>query len=85
MYLVSHRSNVLQKTGSSDATVAAFYDSAFEPLEEAIKQQLLQLSPATIDRILKPIRLNTTLKGLSGTKPGTLLATKSLFALMPGT
>ena len=50
-----------------------FYDSAFEPLEETIKQPLLQLSPATIDRLLKPIRLNTALKGLSGTKPGTLL------------
>ena len=49
-----------------------FYDGAFEPLEETIKQQLLQLSPATIDRLLQPIRLNTALKGLSGTKPGTL-------------
>ena len=50
-----------------------FYDDAFEPLEATVKQQLLQLSPATIDRLLKPIRLITKTKGLTGTKPGSLL------------
>lgn len=50
-----------------------FYDDAYEPLTEAIKEQLQQLSPATIDRLLKPTRLQTKGKGLSGTQPGSLL------------
>lgn len=47
-----------------------FYDKAYQPLEETIKQQLLALSPATIDRLLKPARLTMRAKGLSGTRPG---------------
>lgn len=50
-----------------------FYDEAYEPMENNIQQQLLKLSPATIDRLLKPTRLNAKAKGLSGTKPGSLL------------
>lgn len=50
-----------------------FYDEVYEPLKESIKQQLIQLSPATIDRLLKPYRLHINTKGLSGTQPGSLL------------
>jgi hypothetical protein len=37
------------------------------------KTQLLSLSPATMDRLLKPLRVRYPGKGLGGTKPGTLL------------
>lgn len=37
------------------------------------KTHLLSLSPATIDRLLKPLRVRYPGKGLAGTKPGTLL------------
>jgi hypothetical protein len=37
------------------------------------KTQLLSLSPATMDRLLKPLRVRYPGKGLAGTKPGTLL------------
>jgi len=37
------------------------------------KTRLLSLSPATMDRLLKPLRIRYPGKGLSGTKPGTLL------------
>lgn len=40
--------------------------------EEAIKS-LLTISPATIDRILKPVRADYKKRGRSTTKPGTLL------------
>jgi len=50
-----------------------FYDEAYEPLNDVVKQQLGQLSPATIDRLLKPARCQASTKGLSGTQPGTLL------------
>ena len=35
--------------------------------------QLTKISPATIDRLLTPIRKKMTLKGRTTTKPGTLL------------
>jgi hypothetical protein len=41
-------------------------------LDEAVKSQFLQMSRATIDRCLKPARFKHP-KGLSTTKPGTLL------------
>jgi len=40
---------------------------------EKIKTLLIKISPATIDRILKPIRSRYTQKGLCATKPGSLL------------
>lgn len=49
-----------------------FYESAFSLISDDIKKQLFKISPASLDRILKPSRLNVR-KGLSGTKPGTLL------------
>lgn len=42
-------------------------------LKKALREKLLQMSPATIDRALKPARQKHTIKGRSATKPGTLL------------
>ena len=42
-------------------------------LNEGTRAQLLAVSGATIDRMLKPTRDGQQLKGLSGTKPGLLL------------
>jgi hypothetical protein len=36
-------------------------------------KQLIKISPATIDRLLSPIRKRYRLKGISTTKPGELL------------
>jgi len=43
------------------------------PLDTKSKTQLLALSPATMDRLLQPLRVRYPGKGLGGTKPGTLL------------
>jgi len=42
-------------------------------LSDEIKNKLLKISAATIDRILKPIRAKHKYRGFSTTKPGTLL------------
>ena len=42
-------------------------------LDDLIRGQLYSISRSTIDRMLKPIRLQHSNKGLSGTKPGRLL------------
>ncbi|NTU80196.1 MAG: transposase family protein [Chloroflexales bacterium] len=42
-------------------------------LPETVRTQLLAISPATVDRILSPIRRDPTLRGISTTKAGTLL------------
>jgi hypothetical protein len=43
------------------------------PLPEAFKEKLLKISPAQIDRLLRPSRVQHPKKGLSATRPGTLL------------
>jgi hypothetical protein len=43
------------------------------PLPEAFKKKLLGISPAQIDRLLRPARVRHPKKGLSTTRPGTLL------------
>ena len=43
------------------------------PLPEAFKKKLLRISPAQIDRLLRPARVQHPKKGLSTTRPGTLL------------
>jgi hypothetical protein len=43
------------------------------PLPEAFKKKLLKISPAQIDRLLRPARVQHPKKGLSATRPGTLL------------
>jgi len=52
-----------------------YYESAYEDISEETKNKLLTISPATIDRILKPIRKIGN-KGLCGTKPGSILKTQ---------
>ncbi len=48
-----------------------FYDK--HQLPDEIRRQLLSISPATIDRLLKPHRHRYGKKGLATTKPGSLL------------
>lgn len=50
-----------------------FYETAYEVLAPEITDKLLSISAATIDRVLKPIRVKHGGKGLGGTKPGSLL------------
>jgi hypothetical protein len=49
------------------------YVELFGELSADVTQALLKISPPTIDRILKPIRIHYTKRGRSTTKPGTLL------------
>ncbi|MDD5206668.1 MAG: ISNCY family transposase [Desulfobacterales bacterium] len=49
------------------------YVQHFGDLAPAVRDALLNISPPTIDRILKPIRIHYTKRGRSTTKPGTLL------------
>lgn len=48
------------------------YESFHEPLSKEVKEQLLMMSAATIDRLLQPCRMRFP-KRLCGTKPGSLL------------
>lgn len=50
-----------------------FYGEIYEPLPNNVKQQLLTISPATIDRLLKPTKVKYKRHGLTGTRPGYLL------------
>ena len=50
-----------------------FYETAYKELTPGTQEKLLTISAATIDRVLKPVRVAYGRKGLSGTKPGTLL------------
>ena len=43
------------------------------PLPEGFRKQLLKISPAQIDRLLRPARVQHPKKGISATRPGTLL------------
>jgi hypothetical protein len=49
------------------------YEKSYGILSEEVEQQLLNLSAATIDRLLKPFRAHYKQRGLSGTEPGYLL------------
>lgn len=49
------------------------YQSVYKPLTPETQVRLLSVSAATIDRLLKPVRVVYGRKGLSGTRPGTLL------------
>jgi hypothetical protein len=42
-------------------------------LDQTARQKLLTISPATVDRMLAPVRKRSALKGRPTTKPGTLL------------
>jgi hypothetical protein len=52
------------------------YIELFGQLPPDVTNALLRISPATIDRLLKPIRIHYTKRGRSTTKPGTLLRKK---------
>jgi len=47
-----------------------FYEAEHGALEESVRQKLLQISAATIDRLLKKERARYRGKGLCGTRPG---------------
>jgi len=49
------------------------YIDHFSPLAKKVVKALLTISPSTIDRILKSVRIQYTKRGRSTTKPGTLL------------
>ena len=49
------------------------YMDHFGELAREVMEALLDISPATIDRILKPVRVQYQKRGKSTTKPGTLL------------
>jgi len=50
-----------------------FYETVHKPLAPKTRDKLLSVSAATIDRLLRPVRLVHGRKGLGGTKPGSLL------------
>jgi len=50
-----------------------YYPTEFNYLQPDVVNALSNISPATIDRILKPTRLKYTKRGRSTTKPGSLL------------
>ena len=50
-----------------------FYELEYGTLDDTVRNQLLKISSATIDRMLKPIRVQYKKHGLNGTRPGTLL------------
>jgi len=49
------------------------YIQSFGALSEEAQATLLAMSPATIDRLLKPVRVKYSDRGKATTKPGTLL------------
>ena len=50
-----------------------YYERQHAPLADEVKEKLRAISPAQIDRLLRPARVGQTKKGLSTTRPGTLL------------
>jgi len=50
-----------------------FYESVYKALSLETQERLLTISAATIDRVLKPVRVAYGRKGLSGTRLGTQL------------
>lgn len=49
------------------------YEWEYSTLAPLVRTQLLAISARSIDRLLKPVRTQSTRHGLCGTKPGTLL------------
>lgn len=49
------------------------YERRSAPLAAAFKKQLLKISPAQMDRLLRPARVQHPKQGLAATRPGTLL------------
>ena len=51
----------------------AHYPESAPAISDTIREKLLAISPAQIDRLLKPARVRYPRKGLCATRPGTLL------------
>lgn len=52
------------------------YGPGHRPLSTKLRKQLLTISPAQIDRLLRPARVRHPRRGLATTKPGSLLRTR---------
>ena len=52
------------------------YERHQGPLSPAVRERLRRISPATIDRLLAPVRAKAAPHGRCGTRPGTLLRTQ---------
>ena len=50
-----------------------FYEKRYKALSQETQDRLLSVSAATIDRLLKPVRVAHGRRGLGGTRPGSLL------------
>jgi hypothetical protein len=50
-----------------------FYEEKYGALPAPVRGRLLQISPATMDRLLQKVRARYPGKGLCGTRPGSLL------------
>jgi hypothetical protein len=50
-----------------------YYERQHAPLADEVKEKLRAISPAPLDRLLRPARVGSAKKGLSATRPGTLL------------
>jgi hypothetical protein len=53
-----------------------FYEQKYGELSALVREKVLQISAASIDRMLKPVRIRYGKRGRCGTKPGTLLKQK---------
>lgn len=67
-----------------------YHEQLHGPLDPDLRARLLAASPATLDRLLRPVRARYGGQGLGGTKPGSLLRhhipirTTSLDLTVPG-
>lgn len=52
------------------------YEKEYGTLAALVRQDVLAISPASIDRLLKPVRVRRGKRGRGGTKPGSLLKQK---------
>lgn len=50
-----------------------FYEQQQGDLAPAVRSKLLQIRPATMDRLLRKVRVHYPGKGICGTRPGGLL------------
>ena len=55
------------------AMIALWLPHYPKPLEDEVKQLLMSIAPATIDRLLRPLRTRYSKQGLATTKPGSLI------------
>lgn len=50
-----------------------WYEVEYGRLTQSVRDNLLQVSPRTLDRLMKPVRRQHGIRGKCGTRPGTLL------------